>query len=202
MGVPCLNERNRHEKKIVPAALFPGDSHWCERAGFAVKTNLLYDATLTANAGIEAGIAPRWTFDLSGNYNAWPVNGHKWKHAMVQPEARYWFCDRFAGHFVGAHVLGGIYNVGQIKNNLKFLGTDFSKLTDNRYQGWAVGAGVAYGYAYILGQHWNLEFELGFGYVYSQYDQFECVNCGRKIGEGDHHYIGPTKAAVNLVFVF
>lgn len=169
---------------------------------FAVKTNLLYDATLTANAGIEAGIAPRWTFDLSGNYNAWPVNGHKWKQAMVQPEARYWFCDRFAGHFVGAHVLGGIYNVGQIKNNLKFLGTDFSKLTDNRYQGWAVGAGVAYGYAYILGQHWNLEFELGFGYVYSQYDQFECVNCGRKIGEGDHHYIGPTKAAVNLVFVF
>ena len=169
---------------------------------FAFKTNLLYDATATVNAGAELALAPRWSVDLSGNYNAWPVGGHKWKHLMLQPEARYWFCDRFVRHFAGFHVLGGIYNVGSIKNNLQFLGTDFSKLTDNRYQGWAIGAGVAYGYAFILGRHWNLELEVGAGYVYSRYDEFECVTCGRKIGEGDHHYIGPTKAAVNLVYVF
>ncbi|MBR3801092.1 MAG: DUF3575 domain-containing protein, partial [Rikenellaceae bacterium] len=27
----------------------------------AIKTNLLYDATRTVNAGIEVGLAPRWT---------------------------------------------------------------------------------------------------------------------------------------------
>lgn len=167
-----------------------------------LKTNLLYDATLTANAGIEFAIAPRWSVDVSGNYNAWPVRDHRWKHAMVQPEARFWFCDPFVGHFVGVHALGGIYNIGQIPNNLRFLGTDFSKLTDRRYQGWAVGGGVAYGYAFILGRHWNLELELGVGYVYSQYDEFECGHCGRKIGNGDHHYVGPTKAAINLVYLF
>ena len=40
----------------------------------AIKTNLLYDATRTVNAGIEVGLAPRWTIDLSGNYNAWWAN--------------------------------------------------------------------------------------------------------------------------------
>lgn len=169
---------------------------------FAVKTNLLYDAAATINAGVEIGLAPRWTLDLSGNYNSWTINEHKWKHWLVQPEARYWFCDRFARHFVGLHALGGEYNFANIKNNTHFLGSNFSPLTDNRYQGWAVGAGVAYGYAFILGQHWNLELELGVGYIYTEYDKFECVECGRKVSSDNHHYVGPTKAAINLVYVF
>ena len=169
----------------------------------AVKNNLLYDATLTVNAGVEVGLAPRWSFDLSGNYNGWAVNEHKWKHWLAQPEVRYWFCDRFAGHFVGLHLLGGQYNFGNIKNNLNFLGTDFSELTDHRHQGWYAGAGIAYGYSWILGRHWNLELELGAGYVYTRYDVFECQGCGKKVEEDKpHHYIGPTKAAVNLVYEF
>ena len=168
----------------------------------AVKTNLLYDATATVNAGIEIGLAPRWTLDLSGNYNGWPVNGHKWKHWLAQPEARYWFCDRFSRHFLGFHALGAQFNVGLIPNNIKILGKDLSVLTDNRYQGWAVGGGIAYGYAFLLGRHWNLELELGVGYAYLKADQFECAECGRKVGSGTHHYVGPTKAAVNLVYVF
>ena len=140
----------------------------------AIKTNLLYDATATVNLGVEVGVAPKWTLDLSGNLNAWNVNEDKrWKHWLVQPEARYWFCDRFSRHFLGFHALGGQYNIGGLQNNIKFLGTDFSKLSNNRFQGWGVGAGVAYGYAMILGKHWNLEFEVGVGYIYSAYDIFE-----------------------------
>lgn len=169
----------------------------------AVKTNLLGDAFANVNAGVEIGLAPRWTVDLSGQFNGWDVGGHKWKHWLVQPEARYWFCDRFAKHFVGFHVLGGQYNFGNIKNNVSFLGSDFSKLTDHRYQGSAIGAGVAYGYAFVLGRSWNLEFEVGAGYIYTQFDTFECWECGRKVAENTpHHYVGPTKAAINLVYVF
>ena len=169
----------------------------------ALKTNLLYDATLTVNAGLEVGLAPRWSLDLSGNYNGWKVNEHKWKHWLAQPEARYWFCDRFAGHFLGFHALGGQYNFGNIKNSLNFLGTDFSELTDYRHQGWFAGAGVAYGYSWILGRHWNLELELGVGYVYTRYDVFECAGCGKKVEEDKpHHYVGPTKAAISLVYEF
>lgn len=78
----------------------------------AVKTNLLYDAGATINIGAEVGLAPKWTLDVSGNLNAWTLShGRKWKHWMAQPEARYWFCDRFAGHFLAVHALGGQYNV-------------------------------------------------------------------------------------------
>lgn len=170
----------------------------------AVKTNLLYDATATINAGVEVAIAPRWTLDVSGNFNGWnQSHQRRWKHWLVQPEARYWFCDPFAGHFLGVHLHGGQYNVGGLDNHLSFLGTDFSGLGDYRYQGWFVGAGVTYGYSVILGRHWNMEFEIGVGYAYTRYDQFRCVGCGRKVREDqDHHYFGPTKAAINLIYVF
>ncbi len=169
----------------------------------AIKTNVLYDATATVNLGVEVGVAPKWTIDLSGNLNAWNIKEDmKWKHWMVQPEARYWFCDRFSRHFLGFHAMGGQYNIGGIKNNVSFLGTNFKNFTDQRYQGWSLGAGVAYGYAFILGKHWNLELEVGVGYAYFNYDIFSCAGCGRNIGAADHHYFGPTKAAINLVYVF
>lgn len=171
----------------------------------AVKTNLLYDiAAYTINAGAEVGLAPRWTLDASLNYNGWDLShDRKWKHWLIQPEARYWFCDRFAGHFLGMHLLGGQYNFGGLKNNVSWLGSDFSALSDSRYQGWFVGAGVAYGYAWILGRHWNLEAEIGFGYAYTRYDRYRCAGCGRKVeSDKSHHYVGPTKAAVNLVYLF
>lgn len=170
---------------------------------FAVKTNLIYDATATVNVGMELGLAPRWTFDLSGNLNTWSKNEYtKWKHWMVQPEARYWFCDRFSRHFIGAHLLTGAFNFGNINNNISFLGTDFSVLSDYRYQGYAYGGGLAYGFAFVLSKHLNLELEVGAGYVYLDYEKFECADCGRKVGEGNHHYVGPTKAAINLVYLF
>ena len=96
----------------------------------AIKSNLLYDVTATVNAGIEVGLAPKWTFDLSANYNGWTFSHErKWKHWLLQPEGRYWFCDRFAGHFVGVHALGGQYNIGNLNNHISFLGTDLSVLS-------------------------------------------------------------------------
>ena len=171
----------------------------------AVKTNLLYDIpALTANAGVEFGLASRWTLDVSANYNGWTLShDRRWKHWLVQPEARYWFCDRFAGHFLGAHLLGGQFNIGGVKNHIHFLGSDFSQVGYRRYQGWMIGAGVAYGYAWILGKHWNVESEIGLGWIYTRYDSYPCANCGKKLAKNKtHNYVGPTKAAVNLVYTF
>lgn len=170
----------------------------------AIKTNALYDATATVNAGIEIALAKKWTFDLSGNWNSWSKNENcLWKHYLIQPEVRYWFCDRFSGHFLGLHGHGGKYNVGNINNDLKIFGTDFSPLTDYRYQGWFAGAGIAYGYAFILGRSWNLELELGVGYAYTEFDKFECIECGPQLDTNvPYHYLGLTKAAINLVYTF
>jgi hypothetical protein len=181
----------------------------------ALKSNLLMDATLSPNLGIEVGMAPRWTFDLSGQINAWTLShGRKWKHWMVQPEARYWFCERFNRHFLAIHLQGGEFNVGNFDwidnpntdngcHGFNFLGTEYTRLYHNRYEGWFVGAGIGYGYAWILSKHWNLEAEIGVGYNYSRFDKFECKDCAKKIDDDkEHHYVGPTKAALSLVYAF
>ena len=193
----------RAKNKLVLLVFMLGIAVGAKGQNFAVKTNLLSDARLNANAGAEVAIAPRWSIDLSGEYNGWDVDGKKWKRWLAQPELRYWFCDHFAGHFLGVHALGGQYNFGHFDTSLSFLGTDYSVFADTRHQGWYVGGGIAYGYAVILNRHLNLELELGFGYAYTRYDVFQCEGCGRKIEEDrTHHYVGPTKAAINLVYEF
>ena len=54
----------------------------------------------------------------------------------------------------------------------------------------------------MLSEGLNLELEAGFGYAYLDFGIYKCSGCQRKVGEGSHHYIGPTKAAVNLVYLF
>ncbi len=175
------------------------------QAQIAVKSNLLYDATLSPNLGAEIALAPKWSAELSGNINAWTLSdGKRWKHWLVQPEVRYWLCDRFSGHFFGAHLLGGQYNVGAIRGlSHDFLGLQISRLGSERFQGWFAGAGIAYGYTWILARHWSIEAEIGIGYVYRRYDVYPCAHCGTKIEQNkSRNYVGPTKAALNLIYVF
>lgn len=171
---------------------------------WAVKTNLLYDATATINLGVEKGLSSKWTIDLSANFNGWTFSDNKkWKHWLVQPELRYWPCERFNGHFVGAHLLGGVYNLSNIDMDFKLFGTDFGELDGNRFEGWMVGVGVAYGYHWMLSRRWSLEGVIGLGYVYSRADKYLCPRCGEQLEDNEpHHYLGPTKAALNLIYVF
>jgi len=170
----------------------------------AVKTNIVHDATTTLNAGLEFKLAPRWTVDLSGDLNPWTFSGdRKFKHWLLQPELRLWTCDAWAGHFFGLHALGGQFNVGGFDINANLLGTDWNLIKDHRYQGWMVGAGLAYGYSWILGQRWNLETEIGAGWVHAWDDTFRCSGCGKKIATDDQHdYFGVTKLSVSLVYLF
>ncbi len=56
-----------------------------------LKTNLLGDALLNPNAGVEFAVAPRWTVDIPASFNAWNLShDRRWKHWAVQPGARYW----------------------------------------------------------------------------------------------------------------
>lgn len=154
----------------------------------AIKTNLLYDATLTANLGAEFRLAPRWSLDVSGNYNGWSISDKtRWKHWVIQPELRYWTRHAMQGHFFAAHVFGGQFNF---------------TFDNERRQGWDVGLGVGYGYAWRLSRHWGIEAEIAVGYARLSYDTYPCAECGRKIKHTNRNYVGPTKAAVNLVYYF
>lgn len=169
----------------------------------ALKTNLINDIALSPNIGVEVGLAPKWTLDMTAEMNLWKVDGRSWKHLYFQPEARYWFCQRFSGHFIGFHALGGIYNFGKLNLPFNMLGSNLKELKDKRYQGWAAGAGVVYGYAWPLHKHWNVEAALGIGWLYTRFDSYPCQVCGTKIDRNkSHNYFGPTKLSVAVEYIF
>lgn len=169
----------------------------------ALKSNLLADIALSPSAGIEVAVGKRWSLDLKMQGNFWTIDGHKWKHWMASPEARYWICNRFAGSFIGVHLIGGQYNFGNIGGGFDFLGSDFARLKTDRYQGWGAGGGISYGYALPLAKHWNLEGEIGVGAIYTKYDRYPCGDCGTKTeSDANHIYVGPTKLTINLTYLF
>lgn len=189
--------RMRRLKTIILLYLFVATA---ASAQIAVKTNVPLDVLRMPNAAVEVALTRKFTADLTGYYNPWKFSDDKQhKVAMIQPELRYWLCDVFNGHFFGLHFMGGAYNTMGFEPPLFPLWDD---MEDYRYKGWFAGAGLSYGYSWILDRHWNLEATLGFGYNYVDYKKYECINCGSKVDEGDTHYIGPTKAAINLIYVF
>ena len=164
----------------------------------AVKTNLLYWATTTPNAGFEFGLGKKTTLDISGGYNPWTLDkgdNRKVRHFVVKPEFRYWLCERFQGHFFGVHAGYGEYNISAV--HIPLVETS----RDDRYQGWGAGVGISYGYSWILGRRWNLEATIGVGYVYFDYKRYDCVTCGPFRNAASKHYFGPTKLGISLIYM-
>lgn len=171
-----------------------------KQPSLALKTNLLGAATLTPNIGVEFGVGRKTTMEITGGFNPWHLDGSqkdnkKLVHLYLQPELRWWTCERFNGHFFGLHAAGAAYNISQHK--IPFI--DFKK--EYRYQGYAVGAGVSYGYSAMLSPGVNLEFTAGFGVWYLNYDRYGCTKCAKDKSSFDKFRFAPTKAGVSLVFM-
>lgn len=46
-----------------------------------------------------------------------------------------------------------------------------------------------------------MEASLGVGYIHARYDKYKCTTCGKKLGMGSSDYIGPTKAAISIIYL-
>lgn len=156
--------------------------------GVAIKTNALYWLTTSPNAGIEIGVTPKFTGQLDLAFNPWTFkDDKKMRFWLVQPEARYWFCEAFEGHFIGLHAHGGQYYGG------------FDK---KRYDGYLAGGGLTYGYDWILSSHWNIEAAIGIGYARLWYKESPRIPCKKCVENKTKDYLGVTKAAVSIVYLF
>ena len=151
----------------------------------AVKTNGLYWLTTTPNIGMEFATSNKFTIELTGAYNPWTFkDDKKMRFWLLQPEMKYWFCEKFEGHFVGMHPHGAQF---------------FGGFNKKRYDGYLAGFGFSYGYDWILSPHWNLEAEIGLGYAHLWYDESPRIPC-LKCKEHKHkNYVGPTKVALSLI---
>lgn len=178
---------------IVLLILLPCADGWSQ--AWVVKSNLLYDLTSSLNLGTEVALGRKWSLDVSGNYNPWKFGDKaRWKHWGVQPEVRYWLCEKFNGHFVGLHGHYVAYNVG----GMSFLSDNMEQY---RYEGDLFGAGLSYGYQWLLHPRWSLEMVLGAGYARLNQDKYVCESCGEWVGKADRNYFGVTKVAVSLIYV-
>ena len=167
-----------------------------------LKTNLLYLATATPNVSAEWKVGRQYSAALTVGYNPFRFGQYedtegnrvnpKLHHWLTSGEMRYWFCKTFLGWNVGVNVFGGEYNVGGIRFIHAFK--------EGRYKGWGVGAGVTAGYQFPLSVKWSLDLSIGLGYIYSRYTKYNCYACSDKQGSYKKNYLGPTKAAVSLVY--
>ena len=175
-------------KPIILLLMLVGFSFSGKSQNVAVKTNTLFWGATTPNLGIEVACSPKVTIDLWGAYNPWTFrNDKKMRFWLIQPEGRYWFCEKFEGHFVGLHLHGAQF---------------FGGFKEKRYDGYLAGGGISYGYDWILSPHWNLEAQIGVGYArlwYKESPRIPCIKCY----ENKHrNYWGPTKAAISFVYIF
>ena len=165
------------------------------------KTNFAYWAVAgTPNAQLEFALNRKLTLEVGGAYNPFEFSDHrKFKHWLVQPEFRYWTCETFNGHFFGLHGLAAEFNVGGFDWPIGRL----KNLKDFRYEGYAFGGGVSYGYQWPVSRRLNFELNIGLGYAHLLYDKFKCDKCGEKL-ESDvkENYFGVTKAAISLIYLF
>jgi len=168
---------------------------------WAVKTNLLYaGATFTPNLSAEFAINRKSTLEVSFGWNPWErdksdqENTKQLVHILVKPEFRWWLCERFNGHYFGAHLLYSRYQVSQY--NIPLI---FEK--EHRYDGHAFGAGATYGYHLPLGKHWGVDFSIGIGGAYLKYDKYTCAGCDREGIKSEKFYFGPTRAGISLIYL-
>lgn len=80
---------------------------------YSVQTNTLKLATTTFNAEGSMLLSTHWTLNLGFSYNPWNFSDtRKIKHFLIEPGARYWFWQTYAGSFYQYVCHGGPLQCG------------------------------------------------------------------------------------------
>ena len=170
----------------------------------AVKTNLLYDAALIPNIGVEFHLKNNWSLSAGWMYGWWKKDRIHWYWRAYGGDiaVRKWLGKKAQEKPLQGHHLG-IY--GQV------LTYDFE--TGGRgYMGGEPGGtlfdranfagGVEYGYSLPIRRRLNLDFTLGIGYLGGKYYEYIPIDdCYVWQATKQRHYFGPTKLEVSLVWL-
>lgn len=166
-----------------------------------LKTNLLADAVLPANLGMEFELAKHFSFEVTGGFSQTNVlfPCEDTRVYGFTPELRYWPKKALRkGHFFGLH-----------SNVVWFTtkwddGLIYQNISD-RDPAWSVG--LTYGYLLGLGKkdRWGLEFFLGAGYgqyvrKVGQWNEKDAR--WYKVDIQDKRYLGLTRGGINLIYRF
>ena len=174
------------------------------RGGFlGLKTNLLYDALLVPNVGIEVPVGRRVSLSANWMY-AWWKNDHRHRYWRVyggEVEARYWLRAAetgkpLRGHHVGIYAQMLTFDVEWGARG--YMGGTPGGTLWNKAIG---GGGLSYGYSFPLSDKLRLDLGIGLGYWGGRYHEYVpdegCYVWQRTCRL---RYGGPTRAEVSLVW--
>ena len=165
----------------------------------ALRTNLLYDATLSPNFGLDVRVDSAWTVGLLAGINAWDIDkekNKKWRHALFSLRARNYRKGLFHKNYIEFDAIYSHFNVG----NTKIPFGLYSAVKDRRLQGDLVALGGKYGYSWILARNWRIEAEAGVAVGYAWFKEYDCDHCGTYYGKGDRIFLLP-QLGVNVVYI-
>lgn len=162
---------------------------------FAVRTNVLYDAMLLPTLGVEWRINPNIGVKFDGSLAWWGgETGKTMKVWLLNPEVR-WYLLHNKRFYAGVSGSYGEYNIYKY-----MVGNILSK--DTGYQGSLWSAGLTVGYQLYLSRCFSVDFNLGLGYVRSEYDSFGMIDGVRVYKDRDKSksFFGPTQVGINLIW--
>lgn len=161
----------------------------------AAKTNLLYDAALVPNVGLEVYLSGGWSVGGDWMYAWWSKDSkHRyWRIYGGELEVRKYFGSKAAekplqGHHVGVYAQGLTYD---------FETGGKGYLSDFNY-----GFGLEYGYSLPVAKRLNIDFGIGVGYSGGKYKVYDPEDgCYVYKETKKRRWFGPTKAEISLVWL-
>lgn len=169
-----------------------------------IRTNMLYDALLVPNIGVEFYIGKDWSVVANWMYGWWKRDHSHWYWRAYGGDIalRKWFGKAakekpLTGHHLGIYGQMFTYDFetgGKGYMGGKPGGTLWDKMN------WA--AGVEYGYSLPVARRLNIDFTIGVGYWGGTYHEYKPVDgCYVWQSTKQRHWFGPTKAEVSLVWL-
>ena len=162
----------------------------------ALRTNLLYDAVLVPNIGLEVWLGAGFTLGVDWFYTWIPLDKQHfyWQTYGGYLTARYYFGKQAAAQPYGGHHVG-IYG-SMLTYDVEFGGRGYQASK------FGFGGGVEYGYSLPVAKNLCLDFNLGVGYQGGEYKTYLPTDdgTGHYVWEGTYkrHWFGPTKAEISL----
>ena len=201
-----------HDTLYLPCKLSPfggetGGFQSGEKHGpfyMAVKTNMLYDALLVPNIGVEFYVGKNWS--LAGNwmYAWWKSDRHHnyWRLYGGDLEVRRWFGRKasekpLAGHHIGLY--GRIFTYDFETGGTGYMG---GKPGGTLWDKMNYSVGLEYGYSLPVARRLNLDFVIGVGYWGGEYHKYAPID-GHYVWKETRrrHWFGLTEAEISLVWL-
>lgn len=174
-----------------------------EKPGFhmALKTNLLSDAAMIPDGGIEICLGRKWSIGADWHYSWWADRkAFCWKSYGGDVFIRRWIGHRSDARPLTGHHLG-IY--GQMAS------FDFDAGGDGVLSyPYDFGGGLEYGYSLGVSKRLNIDFSVGVGYLGGEYKRYTPTmnEYPREMhyvwqSTNSFSWIGPTKLEISLVWI-